>query len=40
MSLQDDNKAIVGQWFDRFWGKSALMAAWLVVIEYRLHTVG
>ena len=27
MSLQDDNKAIVGRWFTDFWGRKCDLAA-------------
>jgi predicted ester cyclase len=43
MSLQDDNKAIVGQWFDRFWGKNfdasviEQIAAPDMLLKYSLH---
>lgn len=43
MSLQDDNKAIVGQWFDRFWGKTfdasviEQIAAPDMLLKYSLH---
>ena len=43
MSLQDDNKAIVGQWFTHFWGKSynpgvvEEIAAPDMLLKYSLH---
>jgi predicted ester cyclase len=43
MSLQDDNKTIVGQWFDRFWGKTfdasviEQIAAPDMLLKYSLH---
>ena len=43
MSLQDDNKAVVGQWFDRFWGRTfdasviEQIAAPDMLLKYSLH---
>jgi len=43
MSLQDDNKAIVGQWFTDFWGKTCDLsvvdeiAAPDMLLKYSLH---
>jgi len=43
MSLQDDNKAIVGRWFTDFWGKSCdlgvidQIAAPDMLLKYSLH---
>jgi predicted ester cyclase len=43
MSLQDDNKAIVGRWFTEFWGKSCNLgvvdeiAAPGMLLKYSLH---
>ena len=43
MSLQDDNKAIVGRWFTDFWGKTCNLAvvdeiaAPNMVLKYSLH---
>jgi predicted ester cyclase len=43
MSLQDDNKAVVGQWFDQFWGKTfdanviEQIAAPDMLLKYSLH---
>jgi hypothetical protein len=43
MSLQDDNKAIVGRWFTDFWGKTCDLrvvdeiAAPDMLLQYSLH---
>jgi predicted ester cyclase len=43
MSLQDDNKAVVGRWFTDFWGKSCNLgvvdeiAAPDMLLKYSLH---
>jgi len=43
MSLQDDNKAIVGRWFTNFWGKTCNLsvvdeiAAPDMLLKYSLH---
>jgi predicted ester cyclase len=43
MSLQDDNKAIVGRWFTDFWGKTCNLsvvdeiAAPDILLKYSLH---
>ena len=43
MSLQDDNKAIVGRWFTHFWGKACNLsvvdeiAAPDMLLKYSLH---
>ena len=43
MSLQDDNKAIVGRWFTDFWGKTCDLrvvdeiAAPDMLLKYSLH---
>jgi predicted ester cyclase len=43
MSRQDDNKAIVGQWFTHFWGKECnlaivdALAAPDMLLQYSLH---
>jgi predicted ester cyclase len=43
MSLQDDNKAIVGRWFTEFWGKTCNLgvveeiAAPDMLLKYSLH---
>ncbi len=43
MSLQDDNKAVVGRWFTEFWGKSCnlsvvdAIAAPDMLLRYSLH---
>jgi predicted ester cyclase len=43
MSLQDDNKAIVGRWFTDFWGKTCNLsvvdeiAAPTMLLKYSLH---
>jgi predicted ester cyclase len=43
MSLQDDNKAVVGQWFTHFWGKTCNLkvvdevAAPDMLLHYSLH---
>jgi predicted ester cyclase len=43
MSLQDDNKAIVGRWFTEFWGKTSnlgvvdAIAAPDMLLKYSLH---
>ena len=43
MSLQDDNKAIVGRWFAEFWGETFDMtvvdeiAAPDMLLRYSLH---
>ena len=46
MSLQDDNKAIVGRWFTDFWGKTCNLsvvdeiAASDMLLKYSLHAPG
>jgi predicted ester cyclase len=43
MSMQDDNKAVVGRWFTEFWGKSVNLAvvdeiaAPDMLLKYSLH---
>jgi hypothetical protein len=43
MSLQDDNKAVVGRWFTDFWGKTCDLsvvdeiAAPDMLLKYSLH---
>jgi predicted ester cyclase len=43
MSLQDDNKAVVGRWFTDFWGKTCDLsvvdeiAAFDMLLKYSLH---
>lgn len=43
MSLQDDNKAVVGRWFTEFWGKTCdlrvidELAAPDMLLKYSLH---
>jgi predicted ester cyclase len=43
MSLQDDNKAVVGRWFTEFWGKTCNLrvvdevAASDMLLKYSLH---
>ena len=43
MSLQDDNKAVVGRWFTHFWGKTCNLgivddiAAPNMLLKYSLH---
>jgi predicted ester cyclase len=43
MSLQDDNKAVVGRWFTDFWGKTCNLsvvdevAAPAMLLKYSLH---
>ena len=43
MSIQDDNKAIVGRWFTNFWGKTCDLAvvdevvAPDMLLHYSLH---
>jgi hypothetical protein len=43
MSLQDDNKAIVGRWFTDFWGKTCNLrvvdeiASPDMLLKYSLH---
>ena len=43
MSIQDDNKAIVGRWFTNFWGKTCNLsivdeiAAPEMLLQYSLH---
>jgi hypothetical protein len=43
VSLQDDNKAVVGRWFTHFWGKTCYLgivdeiAAPGMLLKYSLH---
>jgi predicted ester cyclase len=43
MSIENDNKAVVGQWFDKFWGKTCdlaivdAIASPDMLLKYSLH---